>query len=187
MQKKKKKSTYYNQASVADLFIDQLVKNDVEAIYINSGTDTVPIQEAFVKRKSFKLKNPQLILCLDELVAGSAAHGHYLASNTPQAVIVHVDVGTLQLGGSLHNAQRGRAGILFFAGRAPYTVDQNMAGERSSPIHWIQEQLDQHGIVRNYTKWDYELTQAVNINEAIQRSVQIASSFPQGPVYMSLP
>ena len=187
MQKNIKKNTYYNQASVADLFVDQLVKNNVEAIYINSGTDTVPIQEAFVKRKSFDLKNPKLVLCLDELVAGSAAHGHYLTSNTPQAVIVHVDVGTLQLGGSLHNAQRGRAGILFFAGRAPYTIDQNMAGERSAPIHWIQEQLDQHGIVRNYTKWDYELTQAANINIAIQRAVQIASSFPQGPVYMSLP
>ena len=187
MQKNIKKNTYYNQASVADLFVDQLVKNNVEVIYINSGTDTVPIQEAFVKRKSFNLKNPKLVLCLDELVAGSAAHGHYLASNIPQAVIVHVDVGTLQLGGSLHNAQRGRAGILFFAGRAPYTIDQRMAGERSAPIHWIQEQLDQHGIVRNYTKWDYELTQAANINVAIQRAVQIASSFPQGPVYMSLP
>ena len=78
MRKNIKKNTYYNQASVADLFVDQLVKNNVEAIYINSGTDTVPIQEAFVKRKSFDLKNPKLVLCLDELVAGSAAHGHYL-------------------------------------------------------------------------------------------------------------
>ena len=187
MGKNKNKNTYYKQASVADLFIDQLVKNDVEAIYINSGTDTVPIQEALIKRKNFNLKNPKLVLCLDELVAGSAAHGHYLASNKPQAVIVHVDVGTLQLGGSLHNAQRGRAGILFFAGRAPYTIDQDIAGQRSSPIHWIQEQLDQHGIVRNYTKWDYELTQPENINIAINRATQIASSFPQGPIYMSLP
>ena len=187
MPKKKKNSKYYQQASVADLFVDQLVNNNVEAIYINSGTDTVPIQEALMRRKNFNLKNPKLILCLDELVAGSAAHGHYLASNKPQAVIVHVDVGTLQLGGSLHNAQRGRAGILFFAGRAPYTIDQDIPGERSSPIHWIQEQLDQHGIVRNYTKWDYELTQPVNINIAINRAVQITSSFPQGPVYMSLP
>jgi acetolactate synthase-1/2/3 large subunit len=187
MQKKISSSKYYEEANIADLFVDQLVKSGIEAIYINSGTDTVPIQEAIAKRDKFKVKNPKVILCLDELVAGSAAHGHYLLSKKPQAVIVHVDVGTLQLGGSLHNAQRGRASILFFAGRAPYTIDQGIDGERSSPIHWIQEQLDQHGIVRNYTKWDYELTRPENINLVIKRGIQVASSYPAGPIYISLP
>ncbi|MCS7001869.1 MAG: thiamine pyrophosphate-binding protein, partial [Dehalococcoidia bacterium] len=144
----------------ADVFVNQLVAGGVTALYINSGTDTFPIQEAIAKRLYYGERAPRVVLCLDEVVAGAAAHGHFMVTNQPQAVLVHVDVGTQQLGGSVHNAQRGRAGMLLCAGRAPVTLDPAVPGARSHMIHWIQEQLDQNGIVRGYTKWDYELRRA---------------------------
>ena len=176
-----------DQADGAELFVAQLVAGGVEALYINSGTDTFPVQEAIARRQALGLPVPRVVLCLDEAVAGAAAHGHYAVTGRPQAVLVHVDVGTQQIGGALHNAQRGGAAMLICAGRSPYTIDQGVPGGRSSPIHWQQEQLDQHGIVRNYTKWDYQPTRASMVAAAVQRGLQVAASAPPGPTYLSLP
>ncbi len=176
-----------DQADGAELFVAQLVEGGVEVLYINSGTDTFPVQEAIARRQALGMPVPRVVLCLDEAVAGAAAHGHYAVTGRPQAVLVHVDVGTQQVGGALHNAQRGGAAMLICAGRSPYTIDQGVPGGRSSPIHWQQEQLDQHGIVRNYTKWDYEAHRASMMAHAVQRGLQVAASAPAGPTYLSLP
>jgi acetolactate synthase-1/2/3 large subunit len=54
-------------------------------------------------------------------------------------------------------------------------------------IHWIQEQYDNAGIVRNYTKWEYDLRFNENIQHVVHRAFQIATAEPCGPVYLSLP
>jgi acetolactate synthase-1/2/3 large subunit len=87
----------------------------------------------------------------------------------------------------LHNAQRGRAAVLISAGRTPYTTDARLRGTRDTYIHWLQEQFDQHGIVRNFVKWDYELRRPEQMGEVIARAFQIAASDPPGPVYLTLP
>ncbi|MCH8063537.1 MAG: thiamine pyrophosphate-requiring protein [Chloroflexi bacterium] len=171
----------------AEGFVEMLNSNGVEYVFINSGTDTFPIQEAVTKFGELGRKTPKLVLCPDEATGIAAAHGHFMSSRKPQAVLVHVDAGTLQLGGGLHNAQRGRAGMVLFAGRAPYTFDGEMAGGKSLNIHWIQEQLDQAGAVRNFTKWDYELRRTENLQYVMQRAFQVAGSEPAGAVYMTLP
>ena len=154
---------------------------------MNPGTDTIPIQEALSKLEQLGEPVPRTVLCLFELVALAAAHGYYQATGRPQAVLVHVDVGTQNLGGMLHNAQRGRAAVLIAAGRTPYTTDSSQRGTRDTYIHWLQEQFDQHGIVRNFVKWDYELRRPEQMGEVIARALQIAASDPPGPVYLTLP
>ena len=154
---------------------------------MNPGTDTIPIQEALSKLEQLGEPVPRTVLCLFELVALAAAHGYYQATGRPQAVLVHVDVGTQNLGGMLHNAQRGRAAVLIAAGRTPYTTDSSQRGTRDTYIHWLQEQFDQHGIVRNFVKWDYELRRPEQMGEVIGRALQIAASDPPGPVYLTLP
>ena len=62
---------------------------------------------------------PELIVCPHETVALSAAHAYAAVSGEPQAVLVHVDAGTQNLGGAVHNAARGRIPVLIFAGAAP--------------------------------------------------------------------
>ncbi|MFC2056638.1 thiamine pyrophosphate-requiring protein [Chloroflexota bacterium] len=171
----------------AEAFVELLNANDVEYIFLNPGTDTVPIQEALSKFKALGKQVPEVILSLHESVAMAAAHGYFMISGRPQVVMVHVGVGTQQVGGSLHNAQRGRAGIIFCAGRTPSTFEQNKRGERSAGIHWLQEQFDQAGVVRGYVKWEYELRTNENIHQVVQRAFQIASTEPCGPVYLSLP
>lgn len=171
----------------AEAFVELLNANGVEYIFLNPGTDTFPIQEALSKFKALGKRTPETILSLHESVGMAAAHGHFMLSGRPQVVLVHVDVGTQQVGGALHNAQRGRIGVIFCAGRAPWTFEQNKRGERFLNIHWLQEQLDQASIVRGYVKWDYELRTNDNIHQVVQRAFQIASTEPCGPVYLSLP
>ena len=103
----------------AEAFLELLNANGVEYIFLNPGTDTFPIQEALSKFKSLGKRTPKVILCLDESVAMAAAHGYFMVKGRPQVVLVHVDVGTLQVGGALHNAQRGRIGVIFCAGQSP--------------------------------------------------------------------
>ena len=171
----------------AEAFIEILNANGVEYLFLNSGTDTFPVQEAMAKYESMGKPIPKTILCPDEASAIAAAHGYFTVSRKPQVVLVHVDAGTLQLGSGMHNSQRGRAGIILCAGRAPMTFEGEMAGTRSLNIHWTQEQIDQAGVLRNFTKWDYELRRNENIQHVLQRAFQIASSEPPGPVYLMLP
>ena len=171
----------------AEAYVRALIAHGVECLFMNPGTDTIPIQEALSKLEQLGEPVPRTVLCLFELVALAAAHGYYQATGRPQAVLVHVDVGTQNLGGMLHNAQRGRAAVLISAGRTPYTTDSRLRGTRDTYIHWLQEQFDQHGIVRNFVKWDYELRRPDQMGEVVTRAFQIAASDPPGPVYLTLP
>jgi acetolactate synthase I/II/III large subunit len=171
----------------AEGFIELLNVNHVDYIFLNPGTDTTPIQEAIAHLRSSGSPTPQVILCTHETVALAAAHGYFLATGRPQVVLVHVDVGTQNIGGALHNAQRSRIGVVICAGRSPSIFEGERPGSRSMGIMWWQEQRDQAGIVRNFTKWDYELRFNENAHHVIQRAFQVASTEPCGPVYLTLP
>lgn len=171
----------------AEGYVEALIEQGVRYLFLNPGTDTFPIQEALSKLAAQGRPVPRTVLCLFEVVALAAAHGYYAATGEPQAVLVHVDVGTQNLGGMLHNAQRGRAAVFIAAGLAPYTSDPRLRGSRDTYIHWLQDQPDQRGIVRNYVKWDYELRRPDQVGEVVARAFQIAASDPPGPVYLTLP
>jgi acetolactate synthase I/II/III large subunit len=171
----------------ADAFVALLAHCGSECLFLNSGTDTFPIQESITRFESEGHTAPRVITCPDELVAISAAHGHYLLSRQPQTVLVHVDAGTMQLGGGLHNAQRARAGMVLCAGKAPLTIDGETAGGRNLWIHWIQDQPDQAMGVRGYTKWVYDLHRNETIHHVVPRAFQVAGTEPAGPTYLTLP
>jgi acetolactate synthase I/II/III large subunit len=171
----------------AEGFIELLNVNRVDYIFMNPGTDTTPIQEAIAKLKAHGRRTPQVILCTHESVAMAAAHGYFAVTGRPQVVLVHVDVGTQNIGGALHNAQRSRIGVVVCAGRSPSIFEGERQGGRTMGIMWWQEQRDQAGIVRNFTKWDYELRFNENSHHVIQRAFQVAGSEPCGPVYLTLP
>ena len=170
----------------AEALIQLLVAHEVEYLFLNPGTDTAPIQEAIVALGGQGCAVPKIVACLYENVALAAAHGYFYVTRRPQAVLVHVDSGTQNLGGNLHNIQRAHAGVLIFAGRTPYTVDGVAPGSRDRGIQWFQDQPDQTGIVRGYVKWHHELGRTDTLNYLIPRAVQVAASEPAGAVYMTV-
>lgn len=118
------------------------------------------------------------------MVAMSMADGYARLTNKPQAVIVHVDVGTQGLGAAVHNASTGRAPILLFAGLSPFTLDGEMRGSRTEYIHWIQDVPDQKQILSQYMRYSGELRTGKNVKQMVNRALQFARSAPQGPVYL---
>jgi len=171
----------------AEAFIELLNANGVDCIFLSPGGETVPIQEALAKFKALGKRTPRLIPCLHESVALNAAQGYYLVSGRPQVVMVHADLGTQQVGGALHSAQRGRTGVIFCAGRSPSSLEEPTNYGRRSYVHWSTEQFDQAGIVRGYVKWYYELRTNELIHQVVQRAFRVAATEPCGPVYLVLP
>jgi acetolactate synthase-1/2/3 large subunit len=169
----------------AEAIFQLLVASGVDYVFLNPGTDTAPLQEALVALASDGERVPTLVPCLFENVAMAAAHGYFQVTHRPQLVVVHVDVGTQNLGGNVHDAMRGQAGVVILAGRAPYTVDGVAPGSRDRAIQWQQDVTDQIGIVRSYVKWSHELGRVDTLHQLVPRAVQLAASEPWGPVYMT--
>jgi acetolactate synthase I/II/III large subunit len=164
-----------------------LADEGVRHLFINPGTDTAPVQEALAAARAAGSPHPRAVLCTHEFVALSAAMGHYFASGTPQAVMVHVDAGTLNLGGALHNAQRNRVPAVIFAGRTPYATSPEIPGHRDNVIHWQQEQLDQPAVLRAFGKWTMEVPRGRDLGVIVRRAFQVAQTDPRGLAYVTLP
>jgi acetolactate synthase-1/2/3 large subunit len=114
------------------------------------------------------------------------AHGAYLMTGHPQAVMVHVNVGTANTLNNLTNLSRDRIPLILAAGRTPVT-EKGSFGSRSRPIHWAQEMFDQAGMLRELVKWDYELRQPNQVGDMVARAFEVAMAHPRGPVYLVLP
>ncbi|MDC3411904.1 thiamine pyrophosphate-requiring protein [Terrihalobacillus insolitus] len=169
----------------ADALLDALQETDVSYLFSNLGSDHPAIIEALAKAKDKNRTLPQVIICPHEYVALSAAHGYYLLSGEAQAVFVHTDVGTQNLGGSLHNVARSRVPVFIFSGETPYTMNGELPGTRNSHINYLQNVYDQRGIVRGYIKWENDIRTGKNVKQLVYRAMQLAKSEPQGPVYLT--
>ena len=169
--------------------LEALAEAGVRYIFANLGSDHPGLIEAFARARAEGREEdfPRLVVCPHETVALSAAHAYAMVTGEPQAVIVHVDVGTQNLSGGVSNAMRGRVPVLIFAGTAPFTLEGELPGGRNEFIHWIQDVRDQRGILRNYVKYDNEIRTGRNVKQLVHRAVQISRSEPAGPVYLTGP
>ncbi len=165
---------------------EKLGKLDVEYVFVNSGTDFPPIIEGYVNAKADGRRVPTPIVVPHEHAAVSMAHGYYQISGKAQAVMLHTNVGLSNGVTGLINAWCDQVPMIVMSGRTP-TTEQGRFGARTVPIGWGQEMFDQTGMVREVTKWDYELRFPEQISDLIDRGWAIANSTPKGPVYLSLP
>ena len=173
--------------TVADAYLEILADRGVDYLFANAGTDFAPLIEAFSKAEATGGKFPKPVTVPHENVAVAMALGYYLASGRPQLVMVHVNVGTANAICGVMNAWRGNVPILFSAGRTPYSETGGALGQRSGEIHWPQEMRDQGAMLREFTKWDYELPNAHVLETSIDRALNIAMAEPKGPIYLTLP
>jgi acetolactate synthase-1/2/3 large subunit len=165
-------------------FLEALVEAGVSHIFVNLGSDHPALLEAIAEARVHGRKIPNIVTTPHEMVGLSAAQGHAQVSGQAQAVIVHVECGTQNLGGAIHNAAKSRTPALIFAGESPYTQEGELMGSRNEFIQWIQNVHDQRGIVRGYMKYDNEIRTGANVKQLVHRAMQMAHSDPQGPVYL---
>lgn len=172
--------------TASDVFLESLSLGGVDVAFSVFGTDHAGLIESWAKHDASDdmPKVPRLVLCQHEAVAMNGALGFAHFSGRAQAVIAHVDVGTLNLGAGLHNSMRNRLPVLIFAGISPWTEGDRFGG-RDHYVHWMQDVYDQRGSVRQYVKWEYEVRTGASFPAAVSRSLQIAHSNPPGAVYMT--
>jgi len=170
----------------AEAFLRALADHGTDYFFANPGTDFPPIVEAFSRAKKTNAKVPKPVLVPHENLAVAMAHGVYLMNGRPQAVMVHVNVGTANTINNLTNLSRDRVPLILAAGRTPIT-EKGSFGSRTRPIHWAQEMFDQAGMVRELVKWDYELRVPAQVSDVVARGVEVAMAHPRGPIYLVLP
>lgn len=173
-------------ATAAEALLATLRARGVEHLFANAGTDFAPVIEGLARAPAADLSVPTPVAVAHESVAVAMAHGAWLASGRPQAVMVHVNVGLANALMGVINAARDNVPLLVLSGRTP-AGEGGRTGSRDLPIHWGQEMRDQGAMLRELVKWDHELRLPEQASELVDRALAIATSPPMGPVYLSLP
>jgi acetolactate synthase-1/2/3 large subunit len=172
--------------TVGQAYLEILRARGIKYFFGNSGTDFGPIIDGLAKFAAEKKEFPKPITVPHEFVAVSMAQGYAMITGEPQVVMVHVIVGTGNASAAVMNASRLNVPMIFSAGRTPLT-EEGLRGSRSNFIHWGQESFDQGSLLREFTRWDYELRNGDQVETVVDRALEMALGTPQGPVYLTLP
>ncbi|KAH7913373.1 thiamine pyrophosphate enzyme, N-terminal TPP binding domain-containing protein [Hygrophoropsis aurantiaca] len=171
--------------TTSSLFLRTLVEVGITHAFVNWGSDHPALLEDLERQRVEKGETSlKIVTCPNEMVALSAAQGYAQVTGKPAAVIVHVDVGTQALAGAIHNANRGKAPVLIYAGASPFTMEGELKGSRNEWIMWMQDTHDQPAIVRQYMRYTAQINAPENVPHLVRRALQIATSDPKGPVYL---
>ncbi|MCA0994472.1 thiamine pyrophosphate-requiring protein [Alloyangia pacifica] len=158
----------------------------VDYVFANSGTDFPPIIEGLAQAAAEGIDLPKALVMPHEHAAMGMAHGYTLMTGKAQAVMLHTNVGLANGAIGAINAACEHIPMILMSGRTPVT-EQGRFGARTVPIGWGQEMRDQAALVREASKWEYELKFPEQVTGLLDRAHAIASSTPKGPVYLSIP
>ena len=168
----------------AESLLDGLSLSCIQYMFANAGTDFPPIIEALARRDPSAA--PVALTIPHETAAVAMAHGAYLVTGRAQAVMVHVNVGLANSVMGVINAASDNIPMLVMSGRTPIS-ERGRKGARMTPIQYGQEMFDQTSLVRDLVKYSYEMRYPEQGKQLVMRAMSLATSEPQGPVYLSLP
>ncbi len=169
------------QPSVAeygsDIIVDLMKAYKIEYAALNPGATFRGLHDSIVNYGGNRM--PQIILCNHEEIAVAVAQGYGKAKGRPMAAIVHDVVGLLHAAMAIYTAWLDRAPVLVMGGTGPMAVEN-----RRPWIDWIHTALVQGNAVRDYVKWDDQPASVQGIVESFIRGHRIATTEPQGPIYL---
>lgn len=175
-----------SELHVSEAYLAHIKSRGIDTLFINGGTDSAPLAEAYARRDLSKLDYPDVVVAPYESVAIGMAHGAYLATGKPQLAMVHVVPGTANSVGLLSVLAQERVPLVLTAGTSPI-YEYGPTGARDSEVQWSQDVFYQAGIVRDFVKWHYELRSPLQMHSVIDRALRVALTPPAGPVYLTLP
>jgi hypothetical protein len=103
--------------TTATAILEALVSAGVSHLFVNLGSDHPALLEALSKWKTEGKNELRVLTAPNEFVGLCAAQGYFQATGKMQAILVHVDAGTLAMAGAIHNVARARIPVLMIAGK----------------------------------------------------------------------
>ena len=161
----------------SDVIVDLMKAYEIEYAALNPGATFRGLHDSIVNYGGNTM--PQIILCNHEEIAVAVAQGYGKATGRPMAAIVHNIVGLLHAAMAIYTAWLDRAPVLVMGGTGPMAVET-----RRPWIDWIHTALVQGNAIRDYVKWDDQPASLQGIVESFIRGYRIATTEPQGPIYL---
>lgn len=157
--------------NVRAAFFDLLRRHGIDRIFGNPGSTELPMFVDFPEDFSY-------VGALQESVALGMADGFAQASGGPAVVNLHSAVGMGHAMGALFTAYRNRTPLVVTAGQQSRPLllhDPFLMANRPTEMP------------QPYVKWACEPARAADVPQALARALAIATAYPQGPVYLSIP
>ncbi|MBI2184511.1 MAG: hypothetical protein HYU39_06080 [Thaumarchaeota archaeon] len=155
----------------ADVVLDILQEIGVKYVFGNPDSASTPIFDSMVGRQG-----PELVLFLHEFAAVAAADGYGICSGQPGVACVGSTVGPMNAHGAFFNSYAGGRPLVVL------TVRYGTAA-RYGAAH---ESRDLGGLVREFTKWDFEVINNEYLENAMLHAFNAARSPPRGPTLLIL-
>jgi acetolactate synthase-1/2/3 large subunit len=115
----------------ATALLEALVLAGVTHLFVNLGSDHPALLEVISKWRREGRSDLKVLTAPNEFVGLCAAQGYYQATGKMQAILVHVDAGTLAMAGAIHNVARARIPVLMIAG--------------NDHLHYCLFRIEEHG------------------------------------------
>ncbi|MDB5846803.1 MAG: acetolactate synthase [Rhodoferax sp.] len=161
----------------SDAIAEMLRSMDIPFVLLNPGASFRGLHDSLVNHLGNE--KPQMVVVLHEEHAVAIAHGYTKVTGKPLIAILHSNVGLMHGTMAIFDAWVDRVPVIVLGATGP--VD---AAKRRPWIDWIHTAQDQGAMVRNFTKWDAQPASIGAAQEALLRAHQIATTAPQGPVYV---
>lgn len=163
----------------SDYIVDVLNDLGIEFVTLNPGASLRGLHDSLVNHGGRGA--PKLILCAHEEIAVAMAQGYAKASGKVMASMIHNIVGLQHASMAIFNAWVDRVPMLLIGGGGPMDAEH-----RRPRIDWNHTALVQGNLIRDFVKWDDQPASLPAAAEAMIRGSLIASTLPQGPVYVCI-
>lgn len=161
----------------SDAIADMMRALDIPYVLLNPGASFRGLHDSLVNHLGNE--KPQMIVVLHEEHAVAIAQGYAKVTGKPLCAILHSNVGLMHGSMAIFDAWTDRMPVIVLGATGP--VD---AAKRRPWIDWIHTAQDQAALIRHFIKWDAQPASIPAAQEALLRAVQIATTAPQGPVYV---
>jgi thiamine pyrophosphate-dependent acetolactate synthase large subunit-like protein len=161
----------------SDVIVDLLKAFEIEYIAINPGATFRGLHDSIVNYGGNRA--PEIILCNHEEIAVAFAHGYARAKGRPMAAAVHNVVGLQHASMAIYNAWADRLPVIVLGGTGPMDT-----ANRRPWIDWVHTANVQGNLVRDFCKWDDQPASVEAVPESFIRAYRLATTDPQGPVYI---
>jgi acetolactate synthase I/II/III large subunit len=162
----------------SDLMVEVLRELGIRYIALNPGASYRGLHDSLVNFAPGE--PPEIILCTHEEIAVALANGYTRVTSVPMATALHNVVGLLHASMAIFNAWCDRTPMLNLGGGGP----QDASLRRSTD--WVHTALVQGNLVRDFVKYDDQPYSLESVPGSLLRAYRIATTDPQGPVYVCL-